>query len=94
VNDDEVRALVREAIQRHLGNRRPQEGVASTDVEATGLASTDVEATASLRLPISTEPVLVSFARYKIQRIGDDGMCLIEPAVRCNHCGYCECHGH
>ncbi len=24
----------------------------------------------------------------------DDGMCLIEPSVRCNHCGYCVSFGH
>jgi hypothetical protein len=24
----------------------------------------------------------------------DDGACLIEPAVRCNHCGYCVSYGH
>ena len=23
-----------------------------------------------------------------------DGPCLIEPTVQCNHCGYCESHGH
>ena len=23
-----------------------------------------------------------------------DGPCFIEPAVRCNHCGYCQVHGH
>ncbi len=22
------------------------------------------------------------------------GACLIEPTVRCNHCGYCQSHGH
>jgi len=22
------------------------------------------------------------------------GPCLIEPNVQCNHCGYCESHGH
>jgi hypothetical protein len=22
------------------------------------------------------------------------GPCLIEPRVQCNHCGYCESHGH
>lgn len=22
------------------------------------------------------------------------GACLIEPAVRCNHCGYCQSYGH
>ena len=30
-----------------------------------------------------------------LQRGGDlDGACLIEPAVRCNHCGYCLSFGH
>jgi len=24
----------------------------------------------------------------------DDGGCVIEPAVRCNHCGYCLSYGH
>jgi hypothetical protein len=24
----------------------------------------------------------------------DDGMCVIEPAVRCNHCGFCQSYGH
>jgi len=23
-----------------------------------------------------------------------DGPCIIEPAVRCNHCGYCQSLGH
>jgi hypothetical protein len=23
-----------------------------------------------------------------------DGPCLIEPAVSCNHCGYCKSYGH
>jgi hypothetical protein len=25
---------------------------------------------------------------------GEDGPCLIEPGVRCNHCGYCQSLGH
>jgi hypothetical protein len=30
-----------------------------------------------------------------LARGGDgDGACLIEPAVRCNHCGYCLSFGH
>jgi hypothetical protein len=23
-----------------------------------------------------------------------DGQCLIEPSVRCTHCGYCQSYGH
>jgi hypothetical protein len=30
-----------------------------------------------------------------LQRGSDgDGACLIEPDVRCNHCGYCLSYGH
>jgi hypothetical protein len=25
---------------------------------------------------------------------GEDGACIIEPLVRCNHCGYCLSFGH
>jgi hypothetical protein len=36
-----------------------------------------------------------SFARLPVLRGGDDdGACIIEPAVRCNHCGYCQSLGH
>ena len=43
--------------------------------------------------PPAAQPVPIAFARYTIPRPPDDVMCLIEPAVRCNHCGYCQCHG-
>lgn len=36
-----------------------------------------------------------SFTRLALLSSGDaDGACLIEPAVRCNHCGYCLSYGH
>jgi len=44
--------------------------------------------------PPPAAAVPISFARYAIPRAADDVMCVIEPAVRCNHCGYCQCHGH
>ena len=36
----------------------------------------------------------VSHARLSLARGDDDGTCLIEPAVRCTHCGYCQSLGH
>ena len=33
-----------------------------------------------------------SHYRYALPPSG--GPCLIEPGVPCNHCGYCESHGH
>jgi hypothetical protein len=36
-----------------------------------------------------------SHVRFALLRSGDDdGACLIEPAVQCNHCGYCLSYGH
>ena len=41
------------------------------------------------------QPMHASFARLPVVRSGDDqGNCLIEPSVRCNHCGYCLSYGH
>jgi hypothetical protein len=34
----------------------------------------------------------VSHVRYVLPE--SDGPCLIEPTVPCNHCGYCQSHGH
>jgi hypothetical protein len=34
----------------------------------------------------------MSHERYALPDSG--GACLIEPAVPCNHCGYCQSHGH
>jgi hypothetical protein len=42
----------------------------------------------------SMPAVPIAFARYPIPRAADEVMCIIEPAVRCNHCGFCQCHGH
>jgi hypothetical protein len=72
VNDEDVRALVREAVQKHLGQLSMEQP----------------------RPAPAAQPLVLTFSRYKVERVSDDGMCLIEPAVRCNHCGYCECHGH
>jgi len=33
-------------------------------------------------------------SHYRYVLTPTDGPCLIEPAVPCNHCGYCESHGH
>ena len=33
-------------------------------------------------------------SHYRYLLAGSGGPCLIEPAVQCNHCGYCESHGH
>ena len=82
MNDDEIRALVRAAIQKHMS--------ASAHTESGELRRTPAEAASGRE----GGWVSMSFGQYALSRAADDTMCLIEPAVRCNHCGYCKCHGH
>ena len=36
-----------------------------------------------------------SHGRFALPHGSDgDGFCLIEPALTCVHCGYCQSHGH
>ena len=77
MNEDELRALVRQAIQRNLNVSEPE--AIRLKADTTGAHSGSVS---------------LSFGQYRLERAADDTMCLIEPAVRCNHCGFCKCHGH
>lgn len=69
MNEDLLRALVRESIARHLGGQPAD--------------------TRSQPIVIARD---ASHYRYTLPKT--DGPCLIEPGVQCNHCGYCESHGH
>ena len=80
MNDDELRALIRTAIQRHVGTAAPQ-------AAAEGRVSTKLAT-------IQVSEVGLSFGQYRLERAAGDTSCLIEPAVQCNHCGFCKCHGH
>jgi hypothetical protein len=45
--------------------------------------------------PRPASPAHPSHGLLPLLRGGDgDGACLIEPSVRCNHCGYCLSYGH
>jgi predicted Zn-ribbon and HTH transcriptional regulator len=70
MDEDALRAMVREAVARRLQGGPP---------------------VASVERPV-TFAAHVSHIRYVLPQ--SDGPCLIEPAVQCNHCGYCESHGH
>jgi hypothetical protein len=75
MTEDDLRALVREAVSRHLG----APPVAGAAAPGPGVPAPGVHP---------------SFGRYLLPREpGDSGACLIEPAVKCNHCGFCQSHG-
>ena len=82
MNDDELRSLIRLAIQKHVG----------VSASAPGNTLELRRDAASGRGPDTT--VSISFGQYQLERAKDDTSCLIEPAVQCNHCGFCKCHGH
>ena len=48
--------------------------------------------------PRHDEPRLFNVAahpsNYQYALPPSDGPCIIEPGVACNHCGYCQTHGH
>jgi hypothetical protein len=75
MTEDDLRALVRQAVARHLGASGGDPGsVGDPGTPAPG--------------------VHPSFGRYLLPREpGSDGACLIEPSVKCNHCGFCQSHG-
>lgn len=79
LRDDELRALVRESIARVQS--RPA-------LDVGGPAVIEVPATTPLARPHASQILFVLPP-------GDEaGSCLIEPTVRCNHCGYCQTYGH
>ncbi len=71
ISEQELRALVRDAIARHTGQSAPRAPVA----------------------PVTFFAAHASFGRFSLAP-SPDGQCVIEPAVRCNHCGYCQSYGH
>lgn len=79
MREQELRALVREAIARHLGD------AAETPVSSLD-SGTSIDAPS-----ISRDHA--SHAVY-INIVNPDNACVIEPNVACNHCNYCRSHGH
>ena len=82
MTEQELRALVREAIARHLTG-----GTAPVRPRPAPPAP---------RAFAPSHPV--SHASHRLLLVPDgsdgDGPCVIEPAVMCNHCGYCKSYGH
>ena len=84
MNDQELREMVRESIVRHLGSE-PGRAAAVRPPASVLNADTTYEGECSAH---------ASHLRLPLVSGDEDGACLIEPAVRCNHCGYCLSYGH
>jgi len=77
VSDEDLRALVRDAIARHTGRPALSE---ARSAESKG--------------PAPFGAAHASHGRFVFLAPAEDGQCVIESAVRCNHCGYCQSYGH
>jgi hypothetical protein len=82
MNEQELRTLVRAAVARHLGTRAPG------GVESEGRGSSRAEDCEAIPLPVFSSHTLYT----GLVNMGD--ACVIEPAVKCDHCGFCKSHGY
>jgi hypothetical protein len=93
MTDDELRALVKDAIARHLGSA----GERGEDRSA-GERGGRGEGRSAGERGERGDPAWrahPSFGKFLVPP-GDDegGACIIEPTVHCNHCGFCQSYGH
>jgi hypothetical protein len=80
MTEQEMRAIVRDVIARRPGGGAPDlRTSASAFANATADKPSYHSSHALFVLPIGMD---------------SDGPCIIEPAVTCNHCGYCKSYGH
>ena len=83
MHDDELRLLVRDAIARHLGSMvggapRPSR------LRRPGRPS-----------PADAWKTHLSHGRFVfLAPTEPDAPCVVEPEVRCHHCGFCQSYGH
>lgn len=94
MDEQEVRALVREAIERHLG--RPEAGARGKGQGGQGQAASPTGTRDVYPFPLTPFPSHASHVLLPVLPGSelDNGMCVIEPAVRCTHCGFCQSYGH
>ena len=88
MNETELRALIRDAVTRHLGPGGA--GLpAPSDLAGPAWPGQPTQSGS----PGAARVGHPSQALYLTLSTGVDG-CLIEPAVGCTHCGYCKTHGY
>jgi len=88
MNEHELRLIVREAVARHLGG--PAQSPNTPTPHSTAQSSISQS-----QFPIlnSQSSMHASHSLYQgLVNVSD--ACVIEPAVACDHCGYCKSHGH
>lgn len=94
MQDDELRALIREAIARHLGTPAPGRVVADARVGSVSPGFSGNAPFVRAGDPPSWKTHL-SHGRFVFLAPSEpDAPCVVEPHVRCHHCGFCQSYGH
>jgi len=75
MNEEQLRAIIRDAVARHLGGTAPRAAAAPPPAQPT------------------PEPGCHASQVLYLAVINAGDACVIEPAVECDHCGYCRSHG-
>jgi hypothetical protein len=89
VNEAQVRALVREALARHLGEGRVgMEGRAGSPSPALSASSPCATSVAAWKTHLSHGRFIA------LAPTDPDAPCVVEPQVTCHHCGFCQSYGH
>jgi hypothetical protein len=84
MTEQEIRALVRDAIARKAGPSHLSHPSHHGAVEPSHLRTVASSHLSHPSHQLFTLPI----------GMDSDGPCIIEPAVQCNHCGYCKSYGH
>ena len=88
IHDDELRLLVRDAVARHLGAAA---GAGAFPAAGHG-GSGGAEAVAKSAVSWKTH---LSHGRFVfLAPTEPNAPCVVEPEVRCQHCGFCQSYGH
>lgn len=88
MTDEQIRALVRDAIARHLGGHGGRRALPHDERPEAPLPAPGARSDPPWRAH-------ASFGKFLVSRGDEDGgPCLIEPSVHCNHCGFCQSYGH
>jgi hypothetical protein len=89
MDEEELRALVRQAVRRRLGTGPVQVAVVPCAAAADPAPAPLPIAPVATSGPHPSQVLLPVFTGR-----ASDGSCLIEPVVVCEHCRFCQSFGH
>lgn len=99
MHEDELRALIRDSVARHLGQAFDADGRARRSGPTTRGGVDDsalvIDGRAGCPNPAPSWKTHLSHGRFVfLAPTEPDAPCVVEPQVRCHHCGFCQSYGH